>query len=70
MLFKAIEEAGTVDDTDAIKEKLLAIKDYPGLLGKLSWTGKKVYGIDRQLVTPSYVGQVQDGKQKTLAKLQ
>lgn len=70
MLLKAIEEAGTIDNTTAVKDKLLAIKDYPGLLGKLSWTGEKVYGINRQLVTPSYVGQVQDGKQKTLAKLQ
>jgi branched-chain amino acid transport system substrate-binding protein len=70
MLFKAIQEAGTIDNTDAIKNKLLNIKDYPGLLGKINWTGEKVYGINRQIVTPSYVGQVQDGKEKVLAKLE
>ncbi len=70
MLFKAIEEAGTIDDTEAVKNKLLAIKDYPGLLGKLNWTGEKVYGINRQIVTPSYVGRVTNGKEKTATKLE
>lgn len=70
MLFKAIEEAGTIENTEAVKDKLMNIKDYPGLLGKLNWTGEKVYGINRQIVTPSYVGQVKDGKEHTLTKLE
>ncbi len=70
MLFRAIEEAGTIENTEAVMNQLVNIKDYPGLLGKLNWTGEKVYGIKRQLVTPSYVGQVTDGKEKTLVKLE
>ena len=45
MLFKAMQTAGTVEDSAAVRDALAGIKDYPGVLGTLNWTGKEKYGI-------------------------
>jgi branched-chain amino acid transport system substrate-binding protein len=63
MLFEAMRRAGTVDDTDKVRAELEKISDFPGVLGQLNWTGKKVYGIDHQLNVPFYIAEVKDGKE-------
>jgi branched-chain amino acid transport system substrate-binding protein len=63
MLFEAMRRAGTVDDTDKVRVALEKISNFDGVLGKLNWTGKAVYGIDHQLDVPFYIAEVKDGKE-------
>ncbi len=70
MLFQAMQAAGTIDDTEAVMKKLESIKDYPGLLGTLNWSGQDTYGINRQIITPTYIGEVKNGKETIVAKVQ
>lgn len=63
MLFAAMQKAGTVTDTDAVRKALEGLKDFQGAMGVLNWTGEKVYGINHQLNAPFYVAEVQDGKE-------
>lgn len=63
MLFEAMKRAGTVTDTDAVRKAMEEIKDFPGALGTLNWTGKEVYGINHQLNAPFYVAEVVGGKE-------
>lgn len=68
MLFEAMRRAGTVTDTDRVREELAKIKGFPGALGTLNWTGQATYGIDHQLNAPFYVAQVVDGKEVIRAR--
>lgn len=63
MLFEAMKRAGTVTDTDAVRKAMEGIKDFPGALGTLNWTGQEVYGINHQLNAPFYVAEVIGGKE-------
>ena len=63
MLFEAMKRAGTVTDTDAVRKAMEEIKDFPGALGTLNWTGNEVYGINHQLNAPFYVAEVVGGKE-------
>ncbi|MCJ7791116.1 MAG: ABC transporter substrate-binding protein [Dehalococcoidia bacterium] len=66
----AMQEAGTVEDTEAVTRALEQMKTFDSLAGKYYWGGKETYGIDRQLLAPCYVGQVVNGKGKILVKLE
>ncbi|OCW59680.1 amino acid ABC transporter substrate-binding protein [Hoeflea olei] len=68
MLFKAMQDAGTVEDTDAVKTALENLKDYDGVLGTLNWTGAERYGIAHQLDSPFYIARVEDGSEVIVAK--
>jgi branched-chain amino acid transport system substrate-binding protein len=63
MLFEAMRRAGTIDDTAKVRAELEKISNFDGVLGKLNWTGKAVYGIDHQLNVPFYVAEVKNGKE-------
>lgn len=67
MLFKAMQEAGTVDDTEAVKTALENISDYEGVLGTMNWTGEDSYGIAHQLDSPFYIARVEDGNEEIVA---
>ncbi len=67
MLLAAISEAGTVDDTDAVKTALENITDYEGVLGTLNWTGEESYGIAHQLDSPFYIARVEGGQETIVA---
>jgi branched-chain amino acid transport system substrate-binding protein len=69
LLAKAMEDAKTVEDSQAVRDTLEKIKSFDGLEGKLSWTGKETYGIDHQLLCPMYLGEGVKGKSKILVKL-
>lgn len=63
MLFKAMQNAGTVTDTKAVRDELEKIADFEGALGTLNWTGQDMYGSNHQLNAPFYVAEVVDGKE-------
>ena len=58
-----MRKAGTVTDTDAIRQEMEKISGFEGALGKSSWTGKDMYGSNHQLDAPFYVAEVVDGKE-------
>jgi len=68
MLFKAMQQAGTVNDTERVKTALEAQKDYPGILGKLNWTGAAHYGANHQIDAPFYIAEVKDGQEVVKAR--
>lgn len=63
MLFEAMQRAGTVDDTDAVRAELVAMAPYEGMQGTLVWGGEEIYGNNHQLQTPTFIGRIQDGKE-------
>jgi branched-chain amino acid transport system substrate-binding protein len=69
MLLLAMQKAGTVEDTDAVRLALEKL-EYNGSIGKLRWGGKSTYGIDHQLLGIAYVGQVIEGKGKIIGKIE
>jgi len=70
IMFKAMQMAGTVDDTTKIRDAMLSIKTYEGVSGKVHWGGKEVYGVDHQLMHPVFIGEIQDGKPKVIFKIE
>jgi branched-chain amino acid transport system substrate-binding protein len=67
MILEGIRKAGSVDDVDAVAKAVAETKDFPGLQGKLSWTGAKDYGVDHQIDSPFYVVQIQNGQSRPVA---
>ncbi|ARP86558.1 ABC transporter substrate-binding protein [Bordetella genomosp. 9] len=61
MLFVAMQKAGTVTDTQRVREELERIKDYKGIQGTLNWTGKDKYGINHQMDAPFFVSEIRNG---------
>jgi branched-chain amino acid transport system substrate-binding protein len=68
-LFEAIKKAGTVTDTEKIKAALEGLTFNGVYTGRMSWTGKEVYGIDHQVKFPFYVMVVKGGKETVLGKV-
>ncbi|MFV0333968.1 MAG: ABC transporter substrate-binding protein [Tropicimonas sp.] len=68
MLLAAMQQAGTVEDTDAVRKALEGITDYEGVLGTLNWTGAEKYGIAHQLDSPFYIARVEDGAEVIVAR--
>ncbi len=63
MLFAAMRQAGTVTDTDKVRQSLEKISNFEGALGKLNWTGQAMYGSNHQLNAPFFVAEVKDGNE-------
>jgi branched-chain amino acid transport system substrate-binding protein len=68
MMLQAMRNAKTVDDTIKVRDAMASLKNYQGVLGKSSWTGAKVYGIDRQISVPFYIAQLHDGQEVVVAR--
>lgn len=68
MLFQAMSKAGTVTDTKRVANALSAFDSYQGILGKLSWTGKEVYGASHQINAPFYIAEVKNGVEVVQAR--
>jgi len=68
MLFEAMRRAGTVEDTERVRVEMEKLDGFEGSLGKLSWTGHALYGIDHQLNAPFYVAEVKDGREVIRAR--
>ena len=67
MLLKAMQDAGTVEDTKAVVTALENISDFQGVLGVMNWTGKEKYGIAHQLDSPFYIARVEGGSEVIVA---
>jgi len=68
MLFKAMQQAGTVTDSEQVARALASIKDHHGLQGTINWTGEAKYGINHQINAPFYIAEVKDGKEVVRAR--
>lgn len=70
MLFKAMQDAGTVEDTDKVREALVAVTPFDGMQGTLVWGGEKLYGNNHQIQTPVFVGTIKDGQEVIVEKIE
>ncbi|MCF8482430.1 MAG: ABC transporter substrate-binding protein [Rhodospirillum sp.] len=63
VLLAAIEMAGTVDDTAAVAAAFSEVLPMPSVQGdELSLGGKAMYGVDAQVMTVNYIGEIRDGE--------
>ncbi len=70
ILFKALEDAGTVTDTDKVRQSLENLSGFDaGIYGPVVWGGDKAYGVNRQLLNKFWITEIKDGKPHTLATL-
>jgi branched-chain amino acid transport system substrate-binding protein len=69
ILFKALQEAGSVD-TDKVREALKKIEGYDaGIYGPVTWGGKADYGIAHQLLNKFWISEVKNGAAHALTVL-
>ncbi|ANN75747.1 ABC transporter substrate-binding protein [Bordetella flabilis] len=70
ILFKALETAGTVTDTDKVRTALEGLGGFDaGIYGPVVWGGEKAYGVNHQLLNKFWITEIKDGKPHTLATL-
>jgi branched-chain amino acid transport system substrate-binding protein len=70
ILFKALETAGTVADTDKVRAALEGLGGFDaGIYGPVVWGGEKAYGVNHQLLNKFWITEIKDGKPHTLATL-
>jgi branched-chain amino acid transport system substrate-binding protein len=68
MTFAAMQKAGTVTDTDKVREAMLGLKDFDTVLGKVNWIGEAQWKSNQQLDAPFYVALIKDGAAHVVAK--
>jgi branched-chain amino acid transport system substrate-binding protein len=68
MTFAAMQKAGTITDTDKVREAMLALKDFDTVLGKVNWIGEAQWKSNQQLDAPFYVALIKDGAAHVVAK--
>lgn len=70
MLLEAIQAAGSVDDTDAVRAALAKAGPYAGIQGTIRWGGQKAYGVNQQILTPTFIGTIRNGEQVIIGKME
>jgi len=68
-LFQAIKQAGTITDTDKVKDALANSTFEGPATGHMTWTGQETYGINRQVKFPFYVCEIRDGQEVVLERI-
>lgn len=69
ILFKALQEAGSLD-TEKVRDALIKIEGYDaGIYGPVTWGGKSDYGVAHQLLNKFWITEVKDGKPTALTVL-
>lgn len=68
MLFKAMQNAGTVTDSTKVRDELEKLDGFKGIQGVLTWSGKDRYGINHQVASPFFISEVKDGQEVTVAR--
>lgn len=69
MLLDAIQAAGTVDDTDKVRAILARAGPYNGIQGAIRWGGMKTYGVNHQILTPTFIGMIKGGEQIIVGRM-
>jgi branched-chain amino acid transport system substrate-binding protein len=70
ILFKAIQNAGTVTDVTKVRDAVENLAGYdPGIYGPVVWGGKSEYGVNHQLLTKFWIKEVRNGKAVTRATI-
>ena len=67
-LFSAMKQAGTVTDTDKVRETMLGMSNFATVLGKVNWTGEAQWKSNQQLDAPFYVAVLKDGAPQIVAR--
>jgi branched-chain amino acid transport system substrate-binding protein len=70
LLLASIAKAGSVTDTVKVRAEIEKASPFETLLGKSAWAGKATYGVDRQLFTPVFLGEITGGKGRVITKLE
>jgi len=70
MLLESIQAAGTVDDTDKIRAALDKATPYKGIQGPIRWGGMKAYGVNHQILTPTFIGMIKNGEQVIIGQME
>jgi branched-chain amino acid transport system substrate-binding protein len=68
VLLAALKQTGTVDDIPKLIHTLETTK-YETVLGQIKWVGKERYGIDRQILHDTYMGQIVGDTYKIIGTL-
>src|SRR5690606_29121962 len=69
MLFKAIQEAGTVTDTDKVREALFAVAPFEGMQGTLACGGEALYGNNHHFPTSVFAGVTKERQETIVEKI-
>src|SRR5258708_6092764 len=68
IMLAAMQKAGTVTDTDKVREAMLGLRDFETVLGKVNWMGQAQWKSNQQFDSPFYVALVKDGVAHVVAK--
>ncbi len=69
MLLKAMQQAGTVEDTDKVRAEFEKLSPYKGIQGTVRWGGMEDYGSNHQVLTPVFVGKIKNGEQAIVGRI-
>jgi branched-chain amino acid transport system substrate-binding protein len=61
VLFEALKKAGTVTDTDKVRQEMLNLTGFETVLGKVGWTGQEQWKSNQQLDAPYYIAVLKGG---------
>lgn len=61
VLFEAIKKAGTVTDTDKVRQTMLGLSGFETVLGKVGWTGQEQWKSNQQLDAPYFIAVLKGG---------
>jgi branched-chain amino acid transport system substrate-binding protein len=63
VLFAAMQKAGTVTDSDAVRQAIAQVMPFPATMGhQITLSGKQSYGADTQFVTVWNIGEIRNGE--------
>ena len=69
IMLRAIQKAGTVDDTAKVQAAIAQVLPMKGAMGdEISLGGKNTYGSDQEFITTNYLAQIRDGVPVVIGK--
>ncbi len=69
ILFEAMRRAGSID-VDKVRDAMPLTEGYDaGVVGPVVWGGMKNYGVNKQLLVPTWIAEVKDGKEVIITKI-
>lgn len=69
-LLESISEAGTIENTDAVRKVMRENNLEDPLLGDGVWTGEEQFGINQEMSWPFHMGLIKDGQPPVFTELQ